>query len=273
MIDVDATIENLGLKAVVASDECFGRVEKVGVLGTMEGLTGNQKKKIKARVKKMKEERERREKEGGELEVESTVEQVEKVEDVVMEVEQVDEAEVMMEVEVEDPDLKIEVKIADLGNACYVSSPHTSDIQTRQYRSPEVILGQKYDTSTDIWSLGCIVFELLTGDFLFDAKEGSRFGKDDDHLALISELVGDIPRQMQVGPLARDFFTRKGGLRRVGGLRYWRVDRVLVEKYGVGEREAEEFREFLEGVLQVLPGRRGRARDILGWRWFDGVDV
>jgi serine/threonine-protein kinase SRPK3 len=44
------------------------------------------------------------------------------------------------------------------------------DIQTRQYRSPEVILGSKYSTPVDMWSFACIVFELDTGDMLFDPQ-------------------------------------------------------------------------------------------------------
>ena len=81
----------------------------------------------------------------------------------------------------EELDDEIEVKIADLGNSCWISQHFTNDIQTRQYRSPEVILGQKYSTPADLWSLGCIVFELLTGDFLFDPKssESQRYTKDD----------------------------------------------------------------------------------------------
>lgn len=77
------------------------------------------------------------------------------------------------------PDYNVRVKIADLGNSCWTHKHFTMDIQTRQYRSPEVILGQKYDTSTDLWSFGCIIFELLTGDFLFDPKSGSKYNKDD----------------------------------------------------------------------------------------------
>ncbi len=73
----------------------------------------------------------------------------------------------------------IKVKIADLGNSCWISHHFTNDIQTRQYRSPEVIIGQKYSTPADLWSLGCIVFELLTGDFLFDPKSSERYTKDD----------------------------------------------------------------------------------------------
>ena len=64
------------------------------------------------------------------------------------------------------------VKVVDLGNACWTFKHFTDDIQTRQYRSPEVIVGAKYHTSADMWSLGCIVFELLTGDLLFDPRAG-----------------------------------------------------------------------------------------------------
>ncbi|EEQ99046.1 srpk, putative, partial [Perkinsus marinus ATCC 50983] len=61
-------------------------------------------------------------------------------------------------------------KIADLGNACWTHKHFSSDIQTRQYRSPEVIVGAGYDSSADIWSFACMIFELVTGDYLFDPK-------------------------------------------------------------------------------------------------------
>ncbi|KAG5981732.1 hypothetical protein E4U55_002604, partial [Claviceps digitariae] len=50
----------------------------------------------------------------------------------------------------------ISVKIADLGNACWVNHHFTNDIQTRQYRSPEVILGAKWGASTDVWSMAAM---------------------------------------------------------------------------------------------------------------------
>ena len=52
------------------------------------------------------------------------------------------------------PDLKC--KIADLGNACWVSHHYTEDIQTRQYRALEVLLGAGYHTPADIWSTACM---------------------------------------------------------------------------------------------------------------------
>lgn len=52
----------------------------------------------------------------------------------------------------------ISVKIADLGNACWTGHHFTNDIQTRQYRSPEVILGAKWGASTDVWSMAAMVY-------------------------------------------------------------------------------------------------------------------
>ena len=59
--------------------------------------------------------------------------------------------------------LNLEVKIADLGNACWEPHHFTEDIQTRQYRSLEVLLGAGYGPPADIWSCACMAFELATG--------------------------------------------------------------------------------------------------------------
>ena len=65
----------------------------------------------------------------------------------------------------------ISVKIADLGNACWVSHHFTNDIQTRQYRSPEVILGAKWGASTDVWSMVAMVIAFPNHVSCFNAVE------------------------------------------------------------------------------------------------------
>lgn len=77
------------------------------------------------------------------------------------------------------------IKIADLGNACWTHYHFATEIQTRQYRGPEVILGSKYNTTADLWSLACMTFEMLTGDLLFNPKRDQNevYGKNDDHIA------------------------------------------------------------------------------------------
>lgn len=45
----------------------------------------------------------------------------------------------------------------------------------------------------DIWSMACLTFELLTGDYLFDPRGSDEYSRDEDHLAHITELLGPIP--------------------------------------------------------------------------------
>ena len=69
-------------------------------------------------------------------------------------------------------DETVMVKICDMGNGCWTHHHFTPEIQTRQYRSPEVIIGADYNTSADIWSFACTIFEMVTGDFLFEPRKG-----------------------------------------------------------------------------------------------------
>lgn len=79
----------------------------------------------------------------------------------------------------------LNIKIADLGNACFTFHHITSDIQTRQYRAPEVVVGLEYDVTADIWSAACMTFELVTGDFLFAPRSSKNYSKDEGIFILI----------------------------------------------------------------------------------------
>ncbi|KAE8652486.1 hypothetical protein Csa_014212 [Cucumis sativus] len=62
---------------------------------------------------------------------------------------------------------RCEVKVIDLGSSCFETDHLCSYVQSRSYRAPEVILGLPYDKKIDIWSLGCILAELCTGNVRF----------------------------------------------------------------------------------------------------------
>lgn len=163
---------------------------------------------------------------------------------------------------------KLQVKIADLGNACWVNKHFTEDIQTRQYRSLEVLMGAGYSTPADIWSTACMAFELATGDYLFEPHSGEDYSRDEDHIALIIELLGKVPRKLiTAGKYSKEFFTKKGDLRHITKLKPWGLSNVLVEKYEWSKEEAQSFSSFLSPMLNLVPERRASAAQCLSHPW------
>ncbi|KAM4740753.1 SRSF protein kinase 1b [Anableps anableps] len=163
---------------------------------------------------------------------------------------------------------KLQVKIADLGNACWVHKHFTDDIQTRQYRSLEVLIGAGYSTPADIWSTACMAFELATGDYLFEPHSGEDYSRDEDHIALIIELLGKVPRKLILaGKYSKEFFTKKGDLRHITKLKPWGLFDVLVEKYEWSKEEAHSFSSFLLPMLDLVPERRATAAQCLSHPW------
>jgi serine/threonine protein kinase len=163
-------------------------------------------------------------------------------------------------------------KVADLGNACWVERHFSDDIQTRQYRSPETIINAGYDTSADIWSLACMAFELVTGDYLFDPKGSEEYPRDEDHLALFVELLGHMPAKLiGRGRRSTTYFNRRGELRHIKSLRMWPLFEVLQQKYHLHPLEAKNLATFLLPMLRLLPEERITAKAALEHPWLQGL--
>ncbi|OMJ69572.1 hypothetical protein SteCoe_32661 [Stentor coeruleus] len=167
-----------------------------------------------------------------------------------------------------DPNLQI--KIADLGNACWLDHHFSTEIQTRQYRSPEVILGISYNHTADIWSLACMLFELLTGDFLFDPRSNDGIDKDEDHLAQMIETLGLMPQKWALsGMYSKKLLNRNGELKSVRQLKIWLLKDVLIEKYRFKINEANMLNDFLQPMLVFRPEKRITADLCLEHPWLN----
>ena len=100
---------------------------------------------------------------------------------------------------------RCEVKLIDFGSSCFVTDHLTTYIQSRSYRAPEVILGVKYDTKIDIWSLGAVLAEMFTGYVLFQNDSISTM------LARIGAIMGPFPDVLlQNQPEAAKYFIAGG---------------------------------------------------------------
>ena len=58
-----------------------------------------------------------------------------------------------------------QIKVIDFGSATFQDQYHSTIVSTRHYRAPEVILGLGWSFEADIWSIGCILVELITGEY------------------------------------------------------------------------------------------------------------
>ena len=134
-----------------------------------------------------------------------------------------------------------------------------------------------------------MAFELATGDFLFEPHSGESWSRDEDHIALITELVGSLPKKcIMHGTYSKgnyrltycpfqplyfaDFFKKDGTLRRISKLKPWPLKNVLVEKYEWEEEAAEGFAQFLLPMLHPDPAKRATAAQCLAHPWISDTE-
>ena len=63
-----------------------------------------------------------------------------------------------------------EVKLADFGFAVHSRSQRKTFAGTDDYLAPEILKGKPYDKQVDVWSIGILLFEFLTGDTPFHGR-------------------------------------------------------------------------------------------------------
>ncbi|KAK6633592.1 hypothetical protein RUM44_004199 [Polyplax serrata] len=95
------------------------------------------------------------------------------------------------------------IKIVDFGSSCQLGQRIYQYIQSRFYRSPEVLLGIPYDLAIDMWSLGCILVEMHTGEPLFSGTN------EVDQMNKIIEVLGMPPKHLlDQAHKARKYFDK-----------------------------------------------------------------
>lgn len=145
-------------------------------------------------------------------------------------------------------------------------------LQTREYRAPEVIAGVPGSAATDLWSVGCIVWDVAVGDFLFapdGTDEGDTTEEDIEHLALMRDVVGspavDFPPAFKVGSRSgARLWAPDGRLVGVPHHRHVTLGRLLQAETDLPAAPRRLLADFLGRMLALDPAARDGADALLG---------
>ncbi|CAL5198182.1 unnamed protein product [Lathyrus oleraceus] len=162
------------------------------------------------------------------------------------------------------------IKVIDFGSTTYERVDQSYIVSTRHYRAPEVILGLGWSHPCDIWSVGCILVELCTGEALFQTHENL------EHLAMMERVLGPLPMHMlkkvdrhaekyvrrgkldwPVGATSRESIKAVTKLPRLQNLIMQHVD-----------HSAGDLIHLLQGLLRYDPLERITAKEALRHSFF-----
>lgn len=148
--------------------------------------------------------------------------------------------------------------VCDFGSASFLRPDRLDSdlISTRPYRAPEVVLGNGWSTSADVWSMACVLFEVQAGSRLFEVHD------DAEHLhAFEGRLGAKLPSSFtKHSKNSGRFFNHDGSHRRPSLKTVRSMSEVL--------KENQEFLDLLRAMLELEPKRRISASEALKHPYF-----
>lgn len=180
------------------------------------------------------------------------------------------------------------LKVIDFGSSCMLEHRPYTYIQSRFYRAPEIILGLEYTCAIDMWSLGCILIEMHTGEPLFSGQN------EREQMHHFVGALGMPPAEMiQLGKNSAKFFHDNWELRKLDHgkqVRMQTVDQALgippnssrggtkttpfawwqIRPQGFeGIEKYREFSDFVSQMLMYAPSQRITPTDALQHRFLE----
>jgi len=160
-----------------------------------------------------------------------------------------------------------EVRLIDFGSATFDWEHHSKVVSTRHYRAPEVILELGWAQPCDVWSVGCIMFELYLGFTLFQTHDNR------EHLAMMEKILGPFPQAMtrrtktkyfNNGRLIWEDHTSAG--------KYVRENCKVLKKYQQTDGEDHEnLFDLIQSMLIYDPSERISLDEVLRHPFFEKI--
>jgi serine/threonine-protein kinase SRPK3 len=164
----------------------------------------------------------------------------------------------------------LKIKLSDFGN-CKNKNHAKYDIQTRYYRAPEILLRYKYNENCDMWSIGCLIYELLTGEILFDPHKKARINTDRDHVHKMVSILGKIPDHLLQKSEKRDTFFREDGLlKNINKIEFTPLHQLVRDKMiQYSQNDINNTIDLLHQLLNYDPFKRLNPNECLNHVWFE----
>ncbi|KAJ7945800.1 Kinase AFC1 [Quillaja saponaria] len=162
------------------------------------------------------------------------------------------------------------IKVIDFGSTTYERQDQNYIVSTRHYRAPEVIFGLGWSYPCDIWSVGCIIVELCTGEALFQTHENL------EHLAMMERVLGPLTQTMlKRTDRHAEKYVRRGRLDWPDGatsresikavMKLPRLQNLIMQHV---DHSAGDLIHLLQGLLKYDPSERLTAREALRHPFF-----
>ncbi|KAI1272000.1 serine protein kinase [Xylaria sp. FL0933] len=178
----------------------------------------------------------------------------------------------------------IKIKLSDLGGAYFFTDPPTKPVTPAGLRAPEFVLTGTINNTFDVWSFGCLLFELVTGTPLFcTSGYGSKVDQDDEYLFWLTIRLGPLPDELYKHWKRSSFyFTPQRELFNclLGGVKEGEEPLMLKSLPSLEEDfdakthpdmdkdEASQIKSLIRRILQYDPAKRPSAAELLQDPWF-----
>ncbi|XP_044007848.1 dual specificity protein kinase CLK2 isoform X2 [Aphidius gifuensis] len=162
---------------------------------------------------------------------------------------------------------RTDIKLIDFGSATFHYEHHSTIVSTRHYRAPEVILELGWSHPCDVWSIGCILFELYLGITLFQTHDNR------EHLAMMERILGTIPTRMARKTKTKYFYHGKLNWDdKSSAGRYVRDNCKPLNRYLLSEEEEhKQLFDLIQCMLKYEPSQRITLKDALLHPFFDSL--
>jgi serine/threonine-protein kinase SRPK3 len=157
-------------------------------------------------------------------------------------------------------DENLKLIITDFNNSSTIDNDNDYEIQYRSYRPPENIINSNFNQLSDIWSLGCVLYEVITDNILFDSEEDSD-NKDQHLLSLMYKYLGKFPRDMTTN---YKLFDNDGNIKGIYNINYSTLENKLKEdRPDLTDEEIKSISNLLYKMLKYNPNERLTPKQLL----------